>query len=394
MDPDGLSILTAVLSGTAMFAFAFWAGAVCADDTERDEQTCLGFSNRLAGLGAVFVLACTFFIWALERAAGKSVLWPILAGVGAGLGCVLCCALGRARKTSAPRAAALFAPIGFVVAAPARLVFRMAHLSAVTEMTEETLLSLVDDVEEQDIIDETQKEMIENIFDLNDVTAGEMMTHRTEVVAVPDSAACDDVVQLAVKKGMSRMPVYHKSMDDIVGFVYVKDLLSLWDHAEKGRQPVRDFLREAMFVPEACRARELLVDFKIKRTQIAVVVDEYGGTSGVVSMEDILEEIVGNIQDEFDDEEEELVRTADGCIASGSADLEDVFDVFELELPEDEERDFDSVGGLVVDRLGRIPAEQESVSVPYGGLLFTVTEVGERRVAKVKCTRLSDSASA
>lgn len=162
------------------------------------------------------------------------------------------------------------------------------------------------------------------------------------------------------------------------------------DTPEKAQAPVSRFMRGAMFVPEACRAQELLVDFKVKHTQIAVVVDEYGGTSGLATMEDVLEEIVGNIQDEFDNEDEDLVATEDGFVAAGSADLEEVFEAFGLEPPdedEDGEADFDTVGGLIIDRLGRIPAAGEDVTLEYGGLEFTVLEVEDRRVGKVKCTR-------
>ncbi|MEG0168349.1 MAG: transporter associated domain-containing protein, partial [Ruthenibacterium sp.] len=192
------------------------------------------------------------------------------------------------------------------------------------------------------------------------------------------------------ERGFSRIPVYRKSMDDIVGILYAKDLFALWNGA-KADCAVSAFMRPAMFVPEACRARELLIEFKVKHTQIAVVVDEYGGTSGLVTMEDILEEIVGNIQDEFDDEEEDIVRCPDGLIAAGNADLEDVFDALSVDIPEEmEDENFDSVGGLVIDRFGRIPASGEEVAISYSRILFTVLEVDDRRVAKVKCTVIAD----
>ena len=147
-------------------------------------------------------------------------------------------------------------------------------------------------------------------------------------------------------------------------------------------------------MPEACRARELLLEFRRKHTQIAVVVDEYGGTSGLVTMEDVLEEIVGNIQDEYDNEEEDLVADGDGFIATGAADLEDLFEAFDLELPEpdeDDPDDIDTVGGLVIDRLGRIPDENEHAQVHYGGVVFTVLKASERRIEKVRCTREESS---
>ena len=273
---------------------------------------------------------------------------------------------------------------------PGWLVFKALGLSAQSDVTEEDVLSFVDDVEEHDLIDESQKKMITNIFELDDVTAGDVMTHRTEIVSVEENTPAADAVRLSLEHGFSRLPVYRKSLDDIVGILYVKDLFALWDTPEKAQAPVSRFMRGAMFVPEACRAQELLVDFKVKHTQIAVVVDEYGGTSGLATMEDVLEEIVGNIQDEFDNEDEDLVATEDGFVAAGSADLEEVFEAFGLEPPdedEDGEADFDTVGGLIIDRLGRIPAAGEDVTLEYGGLEFTVLEVEDRRVGKVKCTR-------
>ena len=149
-------------------------------------------------------------------------------------------------------------------------------------------------------------------------------------------------------------------------------------------------LRPAVFVPEGKPLNVLLKEFRDMHNHLAVVVDEYGGTSGLATMEDVLEEIVGNIQDEFDNEDEDLVATEDGFVAAGSADLEEVFEAFGLEPPdedEDGEADFDTVGGLIIDRLGRIPAAGEDVTLEYGGLEFTVLEVEDRRVGKVKCTR-------
>ena len=145
-----------------------------------------------------------------------------------------------------------------------------------------------------------------------------------------------------------------------------------------------------MFVPEACAARELLVQFKLTRNQMAVVVDEYGGTSGIITMEDILEEIVGNIQDEYDDEEEMYIQNEDGSYTcNASMELEDLLELFDIEVDEEEleEEDFDSIGGLIIDRLGRIPSSEEAASVEYKGLVFTVTDVADRRILKVKVER-------
>lgn len=151
--------------------------------------------------------------------------------------------------------------------------------------------------------------------------------------------------------------------------------------------PVQDYMRSVMFVPEACRAGELLRDFKRKHAQIAVVVDEYGGTSGLVTMEDILEEIVGNIQDEFDDEEEAMQPMEGGWLCDGSLELEELFGAFDLPLPQlDEDEDFETISGLITQRLGRIPEPDEAVELEYGGIHFAVEQVDARRIVKVRCT--------
>lgn len=257
------------------------------------------------------------------------------------------------------------------------------------DVTEEDVLELMDTAEEQSVIDENQKEMISNIFEFDDVTAGDVMTHRTDLVAVPEGTTLAEAAKVACEEGFSRLPVYQKTRDNITGILYVKDLLFLVrDQTEAGRT-VQEYMRSVMFVPEACRAGELLRDFKKKHTQIAVVVDEYGGTSGLVTMEDILEEIVGNIQDEFDDEDEEMLPCEGGFLCDGSLELEELFGAFDLELPEeDEDEDFETVSGLITQSLGRIPEPGEPVEMEYNGVHFAVQEVDSRRIVKVKCTRV------
>ena len=264
-------------------------------------------------------------------------------------------------------------------------LFKLFRLDTDTKVTQQDVMDLVEDAD-NNVIDDDQKEMIENIFLLDDMTAGDIMTHRTEVFAVSGEEKCSDVIERAKGEGFSRIPVYSHTIDTILGILYAKDLLNVVGDEAKLERPIKDFVRKAMFVPEACGANELLVQFKLKRTQIAVVVDEYGGTSGVVTMEDVLEEIVGNIQDEYDNEEEMFVQNEDGsylCLAS--MDLEDLLDLFDITIPENfKEEDFDTVGGLIIDRLARIPLQEENAKVEYLDLLFTVTEVADRRIVRVK----------
>ncbi|MEG2770634.1 MAG: hemolysin family protein, partial [Oscillospiraceae bacterium] len=228
---------------------------------------------------------------------------------------------------------------------------------------------------------------ISGVFELDDVCAVDIMTHRTDVIAVDENTPASEVVKLANAEGISRLPVFNGRLDNVTGIIYIKDLLTIFCDPETAENPIRDFMRNAMFVPESCHARELLVEFKTKHTQIAVVVDEYGGTSGIVTMEDVLEEIVGNIQDEFDNEEEPLVAFEGGYICDASIDLEDIFKAFNLEPPTcGEDEDFDTVSGLITQTLGKIPTDNEQATVHYGGISFLVCEADPKRILKVKCT--------
>ena len=186
------------------------------------------------------------------------------------------------------------------------LANRLGGLGNQETVTEEQLLDLVDDAGEQEVIDDDQAEMINSVVELADVTAGHIMTHRTDMTALEENMPCREAVETALASGCSRMPVYRKTVDEIVGILYVKDLLVLMRSPEEAHLPVRELMRPAMFVPESCPAQRLLLDFRRRHTMMAVVVDEYGGTAGLVTMEDVLEEIVGSIQDEYDQEDEEL----------------------------------------------------------------------------------------
>ena len=392
MDPDGRSLMFSLILTALSLGFARALGrSLAADEQEPGPDAQLlglsalsaaaGNASLLALGGAVFCLSGwlrRFPLAGLAAAAAAAVLYPLFFSLGAA---------SRPEGGKTSRAGALFAAVlGRPFLLPARMIFRAAGLSARSRATEEDVLSLVEDVEEDALIDENQREMISGVFELDDIEAGEIMTHRTEVEAVEDDQLVCEVIPQAREKGFSRLPVYHRNLDEIVGILHVKDLLGLIEDPAGGQLPIRQFVRPAMFVPKSCRARELLVEFRAKRTQIAVVVDEYGGTAGIVTMEDILEEIVGNIEDEFDREEQQIRPAEGGCIADGAADLEEVFAWFDLEPPErDEDEDFDSVSGLITNRLGRIPRQGEEIEISCGGLSFRVLQVGERRVEKVFC---------
>ena len=251
------------------------------------------------------------------------------------------------------------------------------------DATEEEIRMMVDVGNEKGVIEESQKDMINNIFEFDDRTAEEVMTHRTDIIAVGQDATISDIIYYAINEGFSRIPVYADDIDNIIGIIYVKDLLCLVGCKSTEDFKISDFIRPVIYVPESNRCRDLFKEFTDKKIHIAVVVDEYGGTSGIVTMEDLLESIVGNIQDEYDDEEIEIQKLNDTAyLIDGSADLDEVAEVLGLEIGENE--DYDTLGGLITDILGRIPDDGETPSMDYQNITFTVLVVEDRRIVKVK----------
>ena len=248
--------------------------------------------------------------------------------------------------------------------------------------TEENIRMMLDAGNEKGTIEESEKEMINNIFEFDDRTVGEVMTHRMDLTAVELSLPIAEAVDLAISDGYSRMPVYEDTIDNIKGIIYAKDLLALIGEKNFAQRKVSDFLRPVSFIPESNSCREAFFEFQQKKIQIAVVVDEYGGTAGIVSMEDLIESVMGNIQDEYDDEEAEYSRIdEDNFDLEGTMLLDDVAEILNIEFPY--ELDYDTLGGFITDMLGRIPEESEHPVVTYQNVEFTVIRTEEHRIEKV-----------
>ncbi len=237
-------------------------------------------------------------------------------------------------------------------------------------------------------IEESEKEMINNIFEFDDRTVSELMTHRTEIEFLTLDAPLSEVIKKAVESGYSRIPVCEESLDELTGILNVKDLLGLLTGEDQRPEfTLSQYLREPLYVPESSTCMDVLGQFKAKKVHLAVVVDEYGGTAGLVTMEDLLESIVGSIQDEYDDEEDEIFALGDGrFLVDGLTSLSDIDKYFDLKLSEHDEND--TIGGYVVNVLGRLPAEGEHPHVEAGGYRFVVSEMDERRVAKLEVERV------
>lgn len=277
----------------------------------------------------------------------------------------------------------VLSPVTFVLSLITALVSRILGLKpddARVDVTEEEIRMLVDEGE----IEEGQKEMINNVFEFDDITAGEVMTHRTDIVAMEKTeATMQAALDISIEHGYSRIPVYDEYIDKIVGIVYIKDLFTHINEGESKDFNLISIMREPLFVPKSIRCRDLFHEMKLKKMQLAVVLDEYGGTSGIITMEDILESIVGSIQDEYDDEEEEISACEDGSfLFEGTVSLDEAVKTLGIEI--DEEIECDTLGGFVFYLLGTVPAENENPTVEYQNVSFEVVAMDERRIAKVR----------
>lgn len=252
------------------------------------------------------------------------------------------------------------------------------------EVTEEEIRMMVDVGGEKGVIEDTQKEMIDNIFEFDDLDAGDIMTHRTEMTAIEVTRSLEEVAELAIENGYSRIPVYEDDPDSIVGVLYAKDLLKYVGHNIPADLTISKVMRKALYVPETQSCGDLFEAMNKSRTQFAVVVDEYGGTAGIVTLEDVLESIVGNIQDEYDDEEEEIKQINETTFTiDGTTDLDEVNELVGVELPEG---DYDTLGGFVISLLGYLPEKvtDEPIIAEYENLKFTVLSIDERRMDEIK----------
>jgi CBS domain containing-hemolysin-like protein len=267
-------------------------------------------------------------------------------------------------------------------------VLRLLRLqpTSSTFMSPDELRMMLLSAEESGAIESQEQEMIRGVIDLEETVVREVMTPRVDVVAVREDVSLEELQKLVTEHGYSRLPVYGESIDDIKGVVYARDLLPYLGLAEAvSSTRVADIATPTQYVPETLSILSLLRDMRIRKNHIAVVVDEFGGTAGLVTLEDIIEEITGEIYDETDDDEvDDIVDLGDGSFRlRGTAHIESVADAFKIDF--DEDGDYDTVAGFLIDELDHIPQPGESVS--FQGVRFTVEEGDERRVVTVVAQR-------
>lgn len=256
---------------------------------------------------------------------------------------------------------------------------------------------MVNEGHEQGVLEAGEAEMITNIFELNDKAAGDIMTHRTNVAAIDASITLDEAVTYILTEAInSRYPVYEKDIDDIIGILHMRDALVYAEKEEFRRKTLKEIeglLREPHFIPETRHIDTLFKEMQSQKIHMEIVVDEYGQTAGVVTMEDILEEIVGNILDEYDEDEEYIFKRDDGSfIFDGMTPLEDVREALEIEFEEEDSNNYDTLNGFLISRLDRIPAEGEQPEVIFSGYLFKVLSVENKTIHAVTASPYQDGA--
>ncbi len=253
------------------------------------------------------------------------------------------------------------------------------------DVTEEEIMDMVNEGHEQGVLAENEAEMINNIFEFADRQASDVMIHRKNIVAIDCETTVNDAFEFILKENFSRYPVYEDDIDNIIGILHLRDLLKVYvDEAnrdKKIKEVKHQLLFDATYIPETRNLSVLFKEMQSKKTHMAIVVDEYGQTSGLITLEDVLEEIVGDILDEYDDEEVLISRRDDGSyVLEGQTTLEDIEELFDIHF---DCEDIDTINGYMIYKMGKIPSENEEFSCTCDGYEFKILEVKDKMVTKV-----------
>ena len=259
-------------------------------------------------------------------------------------------------------------------------IFKIKVKDQMFEITEDEILTFLKAGTESGVFEEGEEEMITSIFEFSETTVKEILTPRRDVFALEAESKIDDVWNEILDQGFTRIPIYTETIDKIVGTVHMKDLLR-YDKKTGENPPIKDFMKEAYFVPITKPLVELLEEFKLKQLHMAIVIDEYGGTQGIVTIEDLLEEIVGEIRDEFDQEEENIQQIREKIFdIKGDTPIEEINDKLEIEIPLSEE--YDTISGYIQDKLGKVADVFDQVK--GDNFVLKVTDVDNKRVERVR----------
>ncbi len=265
-----------------------------------------------------------------------------------------------------------------------------SEVSSEAAITAEELRLIIERGGEQGVLEAEEEQMINAVIELGGRRVHEVMVPRVSIVGIRVDASFEDAIDVVVEEGHSRIPAYEDSIDEVVGILYAKDLLPYLKSDAAPRPPLRTLLRPPVLVPESMTIDDLLHELQRRRVHIAIVLDEYGGTAGIVTIEDLLEEIVGEIQDEYDVEEPMVVRLSENeARIDGRADVDELRELFDIQLDLEDEEEYDTIGGLLYHRISGVPSPGDTIKVD--GLTLTVETTDGRRVGKVLVVRLDSS---
>jgi CBS domain containing-hemolysin-like protein len=284
----------------------------------------------------------------------------------------------------------IFKPAIWALNSAANFLLRIAGISPASPAelvhSADELEMLVTEGAKRGVLTKTEEELISSIFEFSDTSAREIMVPRTEVVAIEDTTDREKLIRIVIEEGYSRIPVYHETIDNIIGIIYTKDLISLLEHRDL--IILHDIIRPALFVPEQIKISKLMRDLQQQKIHMAIVVDEFGGTQGIVTMEDILEEIVGEIHDEYDEVVKEVEQATDGsAVVDAKIDIQNFNERFNCEIPESAE--YETLSGFLAKLTGKIPDVKEVIV--YQNLQFTVLKKTQRQVREVKVRKTDHS---
>ncbi len=289
----------------------------------------------------------------------------------------------------------LLSPFTWLISVAAFVVLKAVGIdirSSNEKVTEEDIMYMVNEGHDQGVLEASEAEMITNIFEFDDKVASDIMTHRKNVVALESTMTLKETVDFIVKEANnSRFPVYEEDIDNIIGVLHMRDVLYFAEQEEYLDRPISQIdglLRSAHFAPEAKNINALFKEMQSEKIHMEIVIDEYGQTAGIVTMEDILEEIVGNIMDEYDNEEPDIVVKENGSFQlSGMTPLDDVEDALDMEFDEDDKDNFDTLNGFLISRLGHLPEDDEKGQVVFGGYRFSIVKAENKIIQTVTAER-------
>lgn len=282
----------------------------------------------------------------------------------------------------------LVTPFAFLIEKTTNLILRLCHIKPEDledNVTEDEIMSMVNEGQEQGVLASNEAEMISNIIEFDEKEVKDIMTHRKKIVAIDSNQTVEQALRFMLEESYSRFPLYEDDIDNIIGILHVKDVTRCYMSPKFKNKSLRLIARKPYFVPDTQNIDVLFNDMQLKKIHMAIAVDEYGQTAGLVAMEDILEEIVGNILDEYDEDEKLIIKQGE-CqyLMKGLAGLDDIEDTLGIEI---EEEDFDTLNGLLTSLLNRIPSEGEHISVSYAGYLFEILDVKNKMIRFVRVTK-------